>query len=166
MIYRAIGVYIQNKEISISFSEFHENAGTWTIQPVLFSSLIEEQNQPGNYINDFIIKNNFHFKVALIAIHSDGSLLINGASIAAITSLPVIAQFNNMDIELGGNGDMFLFAASKLRFPGASLNDEQKSLCIALLGILRWREEYNFLSSITGATRSSIGGVIWMGMGD
>jgi anhydro-N-acetylmuramic acid kinase len=31
------------------------------------------------------------------------------------------------------------------------------------MGILRWREEYNFLSSTTGAKRSSIGGAIWLG---
>jgi len=31
------------------------------------------------------------------------------------------------------------------------------------MGILRWREEYNFLSSDTGASRSSIGGAVWLG---
>jgi anhydro-N-acetylmuramic acid kinase len=36
-------------------------------------------------------------------------------------------------------------------------------LVMALIGVLRWREENNVLSSVTGARRNSIGGAIWMG---
>lgn len=39
----------------------------------------------------------------------------------------------------------------------------KESLIIALLGILRWREENNTLALATGATRNSISGAIWMG---
>ena len=34
---------------------------------------------------------------------------------------------------------------------------------MALIGTLRWREEYNVLNSVTGAKRSSIGGALWLG---
>jgi len=34
---------------------------------------------------------------------------------------------------------------------------------MALIGVLRWREEYNVLSSVTGAERNSINGALWLG---
>jgi len=34
---------------------------------------------------------------------------------------------------------------------------------MALLGVLRWREENTVLSSVTGAVRDSIGGAVWIG---
>jgi anhydro-N-acetylmuramic acid kinase len=39
----------------------------------------------------------------------------------------------------------------------------KEALIMALLGTLRWREQYTVLSSVTGASRNSIGGAMWMG---
>lgn len=39
----------------------------------------------------------------------------------------------------------------------------KEALIMALLGVLRWREENTVLHSVTGATRSSIGGAVWIG---
>lgn len=39
----------------------------------------------------------------------------------------------------------------------------KEALVMALLGVLRWREEETVLSTVTGATRSSVGGALWMG---
>jgi anhydro-N-acetylmuramic acid kinase len=39
----------------------------------------------------------------------------------------------------------------------------KEALVMALIGTLRWREESNVLSSVTGASRNSVGGAIWMG---
>jgi anhydro-N-acetylmuramic acid kinase len=39
----------------------------------------------------------------------------------------------------------------------------KEALVMALIGALRWREETNVLSSVTGATRNSISGALWMG---
>ncbi|OQP55751.1 anhydro-N-acetylmuramic acid kinase [Niastella koreensis] len=44
-----------------------------------------------------------------------------------------------------------------------NLIDYKEALIMALIGVLRWREENNVLSSVTGATRSSIGGAVWIG---
>lgn len=39
----------------------------------------------------------------------------------------------------------------------------KEALIMALLGVLRWREENTVLASVTGAIRNSIGGAVWIG---
>ncbi|KXK42894.1 MAG: anhydro-N-acetylmuramic acid kinase [Bacteroidetes bacterium OLB11] len=47
--------------------------------------------------------------------------------------------------------------------PEQNLIEYKEALIMALIGVLRWREEQNALGSVTGATRNSIGGALWMG---
>jgi anhydro-N-acetylmuramic acid kinase len=51
-----------------------------------------------------------------------------------------------------------------LEIPQQDLIDYKEAIVMALIGVLRWREEYNTLASVTGATRNSIGGAVWMGL--
>ncbi len=47
--------------------------------------------------------------------------------------------------------------------PDVATVNYKEALVMALIGVLRWREENNVLSSVTGATRNSVGGAMWMG---
>ena len=47
--------------------------------------------------------------------------------------------------------------------PDANLVSYKEALIMAFIGVLRWRQEYNVLSSVTGASRNSIGGALWTG---
>ena len=47
--------------------------------------------------------------------------------------------------------------------PEAQLVDYKEALVMALIGVLRWREENNVFASVTGASRDSIGGAVWIG---
>lgn len=47
--------------------------------------------------------------------------------------------------------------------PEKNLVNYKEALIMALIGVLRWREENNVFSSVTGATRDSVGGAMWMG---
>ena len=47
--------------------------------------------------------------------------------------------------------------------PEKGLIDFKEALIMALIGVLRWREEYNVMASVTGAKRDSIGGALWIG---
>jgi anhydro-N-acetylmuramic acid kinase len=47
--------------------------------------------------------------------------------------------------------------------PEPLLVNYKEALIMGLIGVLRWREEYNVLDSVTGARRSSIGGAVWIG---
>lgn len=47
--------------------------------------------------------------------------------------------------------------------PDANTIQYKEAIVMALIGILRWREEENVLNSVTGASRNSVGGALWMG---
>jgi anhydro-N-acetylmuramic acid kinase len=47
--------------------------------------------------------------------------------------------------------------------PDQNTVNYKEALVMALIGVLRWREEYNVISSVTGAQRNSIGGALWIG---
>jgi anhydro-N-acetylmuramic acid kinase len=47
--------------------------------------------------------------------------------------------------------------------PSEDIVKYKEALVMALIGVLRWRQEYNVLSSVTGAQRDSIGGAVWIG---
>ena len=51
----------------------------------------------------------------------------------------------------------------KVVVPDTTLVDFKEALIMALIGVLRWREENNVLASVTGASRDSIGGAVWIG---
>ena len=50
-----------------------------------------------------------------------------------------------------------------IEIPDANVVKFKEALIMALLGVLRWREEYTVLSSVTGAKKNSIGGALWLG---
>lgn len=54
----------------------------------------------------------------------------------------------------------------QVEVPADELVNYKEALIMALIGVLRWREESNVLSSVTGASRNSVGGAMWMGQED
>jgi len=46
--------------------------------------------------------------------------------------------------------------------PDAVVVKYKEALIMALIGTLRWREEINVLSSVTGALKDSVGGALWL----
>ncbi|MEZ5045589.1 MAG: anhydro-N-acetylmuramic acid kinase [Chitinophagaceae bacterium] len=51
----------------------------------------------------------------------------------------------------------------QIEIPDANIVSFKEALVMALIGILRWREENNVLASATGSIRNSVGGALWMG---
>ncbi len=73
-----------------------------------------------------------------------------------------------------GGGAFNVFLIDRLQEVLAELNIEivnpddklinfKEAMIMSLIGVLRWREEYNVLASVTGATRNTIGGALWLG---
>ena len=46
--------------------------------------------------------------------------------------------------------------------PDSKLVNYKEALIMSLIGVLRWREEVNVLSSVTGAREDSVGGAMWI----
>ncbi|HWB25624.1 MAG TPA: anhydro-N-acetylmuramic acid kinase [Chitinophagaceae bacterium] len=80
-----------------------------------------------------------------------GKLLVTGGG-----------AFNGFLIERLQN--MLAPLAVEVTVPGKNVVQYKEALVMALLGLLRWREENTVMSSVTGATRDSIGGAVWMGL--
>lgn len=47
--------------------------------------------------------------------------------------------------------------------PDENLVKYKEAMIMAFMGVLRWRQEYNVFSSVTGAKRDSINGALWTG---
>jgi anhydro-N-acetylmuramic acid kinase len=47
--------------------------------------------------------------------------------------------------------------------PEKNIVDYKEAMIMALIGVLRWREEHNILASVTGASTDSISGAVWIG---
>lgn len=80
----------------------------------------------------------------------------------------------NTDLLITGGGAFNTFLVQRIKHllqpfaievivPDALLINYKEALIMALIGVLRWREEYNVLDTVTGAPRSSIGGAVWIG---
>ena len=88
-----------------------------------------------------------------------------------------LQPFSNESIQklfITGGGAFNNFLIKRLQRNLAEINFEifipvpevvkyKEALIMALLGVLRWREQYTVLSSVTGAVRNSIGGALWLG---
>ncbi len=68
----------------------------------------------------------------------------------------------------GGSFNHFLteriahYSTSQIVIPEQLLVNYKEALIFAFLGLRRWRNEFNCLKSVTGASRDSIGGAIYM----
>lgn len=90
---------------------------------------------------------------------------------AAISVYPPAKESPAMLITGGGAFNTFLVEEITrqtqhlgllITVPDHSVVSNKEALIMALIGALRWREEVNVLSSVTGATRDNIAGAIWL----
>lgn len=84
------------------------------------------------------------------------------------------AQGSNQKLLVTGGGAFNTFLIRRLEdivkelnieviIPDEKLVKYKEALIMALIGVLRWREKTNVLSSVTGAKYDSVGGAMWMG---
>jgi 1,6-anhydro-N-acetylmuramate kinase len=192
MVYKVISLYCRGLQegFNIAYTELQNQSGKWEYENVIKSSynyqadwklklaeietktVIEfthTHNEFGVYlstvIREFIIQNNLEYRVQLISYKgyqvSDRENfcveLGNPGFIAASSGINVVADFISINKALGGAGDYTLSVLNDL------LAGTDPEVQLALLAVLRWREENNFSAEKTGATRSSIGGAVWIG---
>ena len=92
----------------------------------------------------------------------------------AIQKVAIGGDLRNTKMLVTGGGAFNTFMVRRLEeslrpfnievvVPDASIVQFKEALIMGLIGVLRWREEYNVLQTVTGARRSSIGGAVWIG---
>ncbi|RYZ50921.1 MAG: hypothetical protein EOP49_12935 [Sphingobacteriales bacterium] len=121
---------------------------------------------------------NLAFPFLLESPHATKDLLRTATEHIADQVAATIRQFPPADndakilITGGGGFNKFLVAQIQARLeplhvrvvlPYEQVVKFKEGLVMALIGTLRWREESNVLSSVTGASRDSISGALWMG---
>jgi anhydro-N-acetylmuramic acid kinase len=83
-------------------------------------------------------------------------------------------KMQNSKMLVTGGGAFNTFLIGRLReelslldievvVPDEKLVNYKEALIMALIGVLRWRQEATVLASVTGAQRDSIGGALWIG---
>ncbi len=91
---------------------------------------------------------------------------------AAVAKYPHGKDSANMLVTGGGAFNTFLVTCLQKELAAynvaVSIPDEgtvqyKEAIVMALIGTLRWREETNVLSSVTGASKDSVGGAMWLG---
>ena len=127
--------------------------GTDTIYPIIKNALLE--------INDALRTYTEHIALQIKkAISTAGNLKLSTA---------------NCQLLITGGGAFNTFLIERLKdqlkeltieviIPDEKLVKYKEALIMALIGVLRWREKANVLSSVTGAKRDSVGGAMWMGL--
>ncbi|MFA8450713.1 MAG: anhydro-N-acetylmuramic acid kinase [Bacteroidales bacterium] len=79
-------------------------------------------------------------------------------------------QNENDELLITGGGAHNKFLVSRIKYysrnkivvPSLDIIDFKEALVFAFLGVLRWRNENNCLSSVTGALRDNCGGVVFL----
>jgi anhydro-N-acetylmuramic acid kinase len=91
---------------------------------------------------------------------------------AALVSNEQMAENCKMLVTGGGAFNTFLIERLgyllkeemiEIVVPNEQLVQYKEALIMALMGVLRWREEANVFASVTGAAKDSIGGALWLG---
>ncbi|MBA2249597.1 MAG: anhydro-N-acetylmuramic acid kinase [Chitinophagaceae bacterium] len=131
--------------------------GTNTIIPILENSKVDIHIAMRTYVEHIVVQIKNAFKLQKVEALS-----------FADSATPIFQLFATG----GGALNSFLMERLKLVLdeinvtviiPDTNVVLYKEALIMALLGTLRWREEYNIMNSVTGATRNSIGGALWLG---
>jgi anhydro-N-acetylmuramic acid kinase len=90
----------------------------------------------------------------------------------ALQQVPVVTIGNRPQLLATGGGAFNTFLVERMQalnpevdivVPDAQLVNYKEALIMGFIAVLRWREEPNALTSVTGAERDSVGGAIWSG---
>ncbi len=171
-------------EADKKFDEGGAMARKGSVQNALLGNLNEldyyKQPYPKSLANDFgteilysmIQDAKYELQDALRTYTEHIAIQISNAIKLAASDSELPTQDSRLLITGGGAHNTFLIERLKelindqnieIIIPDNELIDYKEAIVMALIGVLRWREENNVIASVTGASRNSIGGAVWMG---
>jgi anhydro-N-acetylmuramic acid kinase len=178
--------------ISETVGKRYDDKGQMSVMGNVNHALLEKLNDLPYYLQPYpkSLANDFGIEVVFPLIKSFGlthndSLRTYTEHVVKQLTAAVKANFT-LDIEEGNTGkrpcrmlvtgggalnDFLIKSLSQelhalgveIILPEINVINYKEALIMALIGVLRWRQEYNVLSSVTGASRDSIGGAVWIG---
>ena len=168
------------EEKGLSYDENGNMAASGSLNNDLLQKLNSleyyQQSWPKSLANDFGVDNVFPVIKQFNIVLEDAMrtyaehIVVQIKNAIASCALPIVK--GRLLVTGGGAFNAFLINRLKevlgeieieLFIPDENLVQYKEALIMALMGTLRWREEYNVLASVTGAKRNSIGGALWLG---
>lgn len=154
-------------------------AATGLVQPELLSKLNQDSyyslKAPKSLANELGAAQ--HFPLVVSSGASIPDMLATYAEHIAVQIAEAIRPFISGEPEqllITGGGALNTFLVGRIKalispfqiktvVPDMLTVNYKEALIMAFLGVLRWREENTIISSVSGASRSSIGGAVWIG---
>lgn len=172
--------------LSMELGKPFDKDGIWASEGVIVQALLNELNAldfyhqsiPKSLANEFgtdvvyamIMRSGIPIKDALATYVEHISIQV--AAAVEARGLHAVQIGGNMLVTGGGAKNCFLI--SRIRYhlesmkleldvPDNTLIDFKEAIAMGFLGVLRWRDEYTVLPTVTGASRPSVGGAVWNG---
>jgi anhydro-N-acetylmuramic acid kinase len=170
-------------ELGKEYDEGGQTAATGTVNEELLSKLNQlsyyQQPYPKSLANDFgtdvvypMIKETVINVPDALRTYSEHITFQISSSLAALDNDKLQTTNHKLLATGGGAFNTFLIkllqeklspSGIEVVVPDEKLIAYKEALIMAFIGVLRWRQEYNALASVTGAARNSIGGALWNG---
>ena len=128
--------------------------GTDIVYPMIFDTGCETRDALRTYVEHIVIQiklaiGNWQLAIAKPPIANRQLLVTGGGAFNTFLINRLSEELTQLQIEV--------------MVPDEKLIQYKEAMIMAFMGVLRWRQEYNVLSSVTGASRDSIGGALWIG---
>ncbi|MEO7802724.1 MAG: anhydro-N-acetylmuramic acid kinase, partial [Ginsengibacter sp.] len=125
------------------------NFGIDTIYPLLKSSGLSDEDCMRTYLEHIIQQITISIKNNIKAVKNVKLLITGGGAFNTFLIEGLRKTLGEIDVSVD--------------IPAEVVVQYKEALIMALIGVLRWREETNVLASVTGAAKDSIGGAFWLG---
>ena len=126
--------------------------GSRVVYPLITKFALSPQDALATYVEHIAEQIDFH--IGQLSVHAPNQsplqLLVTGGG-----------AFNSY--LLGRIREKVFKQGIEIVIPEAGLIKYKEAIIMALLGLLRWREENTIATSVSGASRESIGGALWQG---
>jgi anhydro-N-acetylmuramic acid kinase len=124
--------------------------GTDEVYPLVRSSGLSQQDAMRTYVEHIVVQiRNAVMQRPSAEVKGQKIMVTGGGAFNSFLINRLQQEMNDLEIEVV--------------VPEPEIVSNKEALIMALIGVLRWRNEYNVISSVTGARRSSIGGALWIG---
>lgn len=123
--------------------------GTDVVYPMIHSMGLEIEDSLRTYVEHIVIQIRNAISMSRTIIQNARMLVTGGGAFNTFLIGRLRDELKELSIEIV--------------VPDENLVKYKEAMIMAFMGVLRWRQEYNVLSSVTGASRNSIGGALWTG---